>query len=64
MQRSIADWRNIFRNLSEVGGWVEIIWLDDSDEWALCHDCELFEDGFSTEREAEERLEYLEERMR
>lgn len=41
--------------------WVEVIWLDGTDEWALCYGEELFEDGFKTEKEAQERLESLEE---
>lgn len=42
---------------------VEVVWLDGTDEWCLCSGCELFEDGFETEREAQERLDYLEKKL-
>jgi hypothetical protein len=65
MQRlDIETWKNIFRNLKEDNEEVEVIWLDngrgseDNNEWVLCFDCELFEDGFQSEEEATERLEY------
>jgi len=65
MQRlNIETWKNIFRNLQEDNEEVEIVWLDNvgtESEWCLCFDCELFEDGFKTEQEARERLQYLEE---
>ncbi len=69
---SLETWENIFRNLQEMDEedyydgvvyWVEVIWLDNpdgKDEWVLAYGEELFEDGFKTEREAEERLNYLE----
>lgn len=62
-------WKNIFRNLQEmepvdyydgVVEWVEIVWLDGTDEWALVYGVELFEDGYKTENEARERLQALE----
>jgi hypothetical protein len=62
-------WKNIFRNLKDmdeedyydgVVDWVEIMWLDGTDEWCLCFGEELFEDGFRTEEEAQKRLNYLE----
>ncbi|WNO29740.1 hypothetical protein [Bacillus phage SDFMU_Pbc] len=73
MQRlSLAEWANIFRNMEELdedvqeeyGDWVEVLYLDsgtsEHGEWCLCHGEELFEDGFSTEKEARSRLNYLE----
>lgn len=70
---SLETWTNIFRNLQEmdeedyydgVVDWVEVMWLDgggvQEDEWCLCFGEELFEDGFKTEKEAQERLTYLE----
>lgn len=60
-------WRNIFRNLAEDNEWVEVVWLEGEiggpGEWVLCFDCELFEDGFETEREAQERLDSLEKKL-
>jgi len=56
----IETWKDIFRNIRENGEEVEILCMDDTREWVLCCDCELFEDGFKTEQEARERLEYLE----
>lgn len=58
-KQSLETWKNIFRNLEEENEDVEIIWLDGSDEWCLCFDCEMFEDGFKTEQEAIDRLEEL-----
>jgi hypothetical protein len=66
MQRlDLEMWKNIFRNLGEDNKDVEVVWLDggtelpNPGEWVLCFDCELFEDGFQSEEEAMERLEYL-----
>lgn len=65
-------WKNIFRNLKEMDKkdyydgvieWVEVVWLDSTDEYCLCYGEELFEDGFKTEREAQERLTYLENKL-
>ncbi|QST02471.1 hypothetical protein IMZ31_23770 (plasmid) [Pontibacillus sp. ALD_SL1] len=65
------EWCHILRNLEEEGQEVEIVWLDavpfdgdghptgEENEWVLCFGTELFEDGFRTEREAEERLEEI-----
>ncbi|WZK93504.1 hypothetical protein [Bacillus phage BvP] len=60
MKQSLGTWKNIFRNLEEEGEQLEVIWLDSDDEWCLCVGTELFEDGFKTEDEANDRLEYLE----
>jgi hypothetical protein len=66
---SNETWQNIFRNLEDmtpdeyydgVVDWVEVIWLDSTDEWVLAFGEELFEDGFTSEKEAQERLDYLE----
>lgn len=74
-ERTVQDlktWENIFRNLKEMeiderydddADWVEILWLDSGDEWCLCYGTELFEDGFKTEKEAQERLDYLEKKL-
>jgi hypothetical protein len=69
----LETWENIFRNLLDlepedyydgVVDWVEVMWLDNGDssegEWCLCYGEEMFEDGFANEREADERLKYLE----
>lgn len=63
----IRDWQNIFRNLEEENEEVEVVWLDGGSygsEWCLCFDCELFEDGFATEKEAMQRLEDIQTIMR
>lgn len=57
---SMGTWENIFRNTQESGEDIEIQWLDGSDEWCLCCGEELFEDGYKTEQEAQERLDHLE----
>ncbi|UXQ88881.1 hypothetical protein Thu_265 [Bacillus phage Thurquoise] len=57
---ALSEWKNILRNLAEEGEEVEVLWLDNvgtPSEWGLGFDCELFEDGFKTEAEAEARLE-------
>lgn len=65
----LSTWENIFRNLKDMDeedyidgviDWVQVTWLDGSDEWCLHYGDELFEDGFTSEREAENRLNYLE----
>lgn len=66
------EWSNIFRNLSEMKeedyydgevSWVEVMWLDSTDEWVLCYGEELYEDGFKTEKEAMDRLHELEQTL-
>lgn len=60
MRRLHLDmWKNIIRNTNELGEDIEILWLDDTDEYVLCCDTEIFEDGFTDEREAEHRLEQV-----
>jgi hypothetical protein len=71
----LDTWVNIFRNLKDmtpeeyydgVVDWVEVIWLDSTDgtdEWVLAFGEELFEDGFASEREAQERLNCLEKTL-
>ncbi|AIW03623.1 hypothetical protein CPT_Moonbeam225 [Bacillus phage Moonbeam] len=69
----LSTWENIFRNLSEmeeedyydgVIEWVEVTWLEgepgSGGEWVLCYGTELFEDGFTSEEEAQQRLTELE----
>lgn len=65
-------WVNIFRNLKEMKkedyydnevSWVEVMWLDSTNEWVLCYGEELFEDGFKSEKEAQERLNNLEQTL-
>lgn len=53
-------WMNIFGNLQNHGGEVEVSMLDGSDEWSLNHGYEILEDGFRTEKEARDRLTFLE----
>lgn len=54
---SLYEWKDVLRNLAEEGEEVEIQWLESTNEYVLCHECELFEDGFKTEEEANTRLE-------
>lgn len=59
---SIETWIDIFRNMEEIteseefGTDVEVIYGDTDDEWILCHGYELFESGFKTEEQAQDRL--------
>lgn len=62
-----TQWGNVFHNLSELtdseyGNEVEVTYMDNvpgPGEWALCHGEQLFEDGFETEYDAEQRLEHV-----
>ena len=62
---SFEEWKTIITNVNECdendefGNDIEVLWLDDTDEWALCHGYEIFEDGFKTEKEAWERLKEI-----
>ena len=59
---SIEEWKNILNNLNENDEEVEIIYLDDVEnggEYCLSFDCEFFEDGFLTENQAYNRLQYI-----
>ena len=49
--------------IEEFGQDVEIVCLEDTDEWVLCYGYELFEDGFKTELEAMNRLQELENQL-
>ena len=60
---TLTQWAIVLNNLKEENQDVEILWLDDTDEWVLCHDCELFEDGFATENQAYEYLNYIEKKV-
>lgn len=68
-KQSNEMWKNIFRNLAEDDEEVEVIWLDngkgsaDNNEWCLCHDTEMFEQGFKSEKEATDRLRELEDKL-
>ena len=62
-QLTMSQWKTIFNNLQETEEEVEIQWLDSTNEWCLCCDCELFEDGFTSEREAMNRLHELENKF-
>ncbi len=72
------QWKTIFRNIKELNEdvnyqsaygdeWVTPIYLDPINEqeskWGLVHDEELFEEGFETEEEAQERLYQLENKL-
>lgn len=69
MSQRLPDsvWVNIFRNLAEDGEEVEVTWLDPGDasegEWCLHFEDELFEDGFASEEEANDRLDELEKKL-
>lgn len=56
---TLKEWKIIIENLQAENLEVEIVWLDSDDEFVLCHDCELFEDGFQTEEQAYSRLEKI-----
>lgn len=54
---TLDEWKNVFSNLAAEGAEVEVVWLESTDEWVLCHESELFEDGYTGELEAEQRLQ-------
>lgn len=60
---SFKQWETIFKNLAGDNQEVEVTWLDPGDtsagKWCLHYEDELFEDGFASEKEANERLKYL-----
>lgn len=60
---TLTQWAIVLNNLKEENQDVEILWLDDTDEWILCHDCEIFEDGFATENQAYEYLNYIKKKV-
>lgn len=65
------QWKNIFLNMKdltsdeilEFGEWIEILYLDSSENWALGYGYELFEEGFETEKDAMLRLAQLESEL-
>ena len=60
---TIKEWANVLRNMEDEGDEVEVLWLDGTNEWVLCWDCELFEDGFESEEEAQARLDEVEKKV-
>lgn len=65
---SIDSWKTVIKNIEEekdeeFGNEVEVMWLESTDEWVLCHGYEIFEDGFKNEYEAMERLREIEKQL-
>ena len=60
---TLTQWAIVLNNLKEENQEVEIVWLDGTDEWALCHDCEIFEDGFVSEYQAYDYLVDIEKQV-
>ena len=62
---SFEEWKTIITKVNECdeydefGNEIEVLWLDDTDEWVRCYGYELFEEGFKTEKEARERLKEI-----
>lgn len=56
VRMSMNEWKTVLGNIYADDEDVEIIWLESTDEWVLCCDCEIFEDGFKTEKQARNRL--------
>lgn len=54
---ALSEWKEVLSTLAEEGEEVEIVWLESTDEYVLCHESQLYEDGFKTEEEANARLE-------
>jgi len=64
MQRlSLKQWETIFNNLADINEEVEIVWLDSTNEYVLCYEEELYEDSFTSEKDAQERLTYIENEL-
>ena len=61
---TLEQWETVMGNLKECNEEVEAVWLEGclangDGEWAICNDCELFEDGFDSEEEAWQRYEEI-----
>lgn len=60
------EWKAALKNLQWMKGMqgedveIDITWLDDTNEWVLNAWTELLEDGFTSEEEAQERLNFIE----
>jgi len=54
---TVEEWKTVLSNLAKEGAEVEVVWLESTDEYVLCHESELFEDGYTGELEAQQRLE-------
>ena len=64
LRMGLNTWNIVLENLAEENEEVEIVWMDSCGDdkelgYALCHDCEMFEYGFETEKEANERLQEI-----
>jgi hypothetical protein len=61
---SLDVWENIMRNTAENNEEVEVCWLDNvgrHGEYGLACGDELFEDGFYSEKEAQMRLDEIQD---
>ena len=61
---TLEQWETVLENLKEFNEEIEVVWLESclangDGEWAICNDCELFEDGFDSEEEAWQRYEEI-----
>lgn len=61
---TLEQWETVLENLKEFNEEIEVVWLESclangDDEWVICSDCELLEDGFDSEEEAWQRYEEI-----
>lgn len=62
---TLKEWATIIENIKEwneseqLGNEIEVLYLESTDEYVLCLECEIFEDGFKTEAEAWQRYDEI-----
>jgi hypothetical protein len=58
---TLEEWETVFYNVAndDDDEYVEVTWLDSTDEWCINVGSELLEDGFTSEQKAQERLDYV-----
>ncbi|QEM43322.1 hypothetical protein CHOTACABRAS_268 [Bacillus phage Chotacabras] len=67
---SFEQWEDVFRNVEEINNDLkhdgfeeeplEVVWLESTNEYVIASGCEVIEDEFKTEYEAQTRLDEME----
>ncbi|ALA13425.1 hypothetical protein AVV02_gp286 [Bacillus phage AvesoBmore] len=67
---TFEQWKDVFRNVKEINNDLkhegfeeeplEVVWLESTNEYVIASGCEVIEDEFKTEHEAQTRLDNME----
>ncbi|ARQ95182.1 hypothetical protein FLAPJACK_271 [Bacillus phage Flapjack] len=67
---TFEQWKDVFRNVEDINNdlkaegmeeeSLEVVWLESTNEYVIASGCEVIEDEFKTEYEAQTRLDEME----